>query len=87
MIADVTNWIHRSMAEEFPTDEPTPRAAKACSHYNKMILVGAPDWVSGTIARLHSAGIAHVRDWSRLVPTQNPGEVMSLLQRLRRMSD
>ncbi|MBF2085497.1 hypothetical protein [Thermoleptolyngbya sp. C42_A2020_037] len=52
-----------------------------------MILVGAPDWVSGTIARLHSAGIAHVQDWSRLVPTQHPGEVMSLLQRLRRMSD
>ncbi|BAU40385.1 hypothetical protein [Leptolyngbya sp. O-77] len=55
--------------------------------YNRMILVGAPDWVSGTIARLHSAGIAHVRDWSRLVPTQHPGEVMSLLQRLRCISD
>ncbi|MFQ3615237.1 MAG: hypothetical protein SNJ57_00265 [Cyanobacteriota bacterium] len=75
------------MAEEFRADEPASLTPKANSRYNKMILVGAPDWVSGMIARLHSAGIAHLHDWSRLVPTQNPGEVISILQRLRRMGD
>ncbi|GAB4469786.1 MAG: hypothetical protein OHK0037_28200 [Elainellaceae cyanobacterium] len=76
------------MAEELRSDEPTPpAAAEAHRRYNKIMLVGAPDWVSGMIARLHSAEIAHVRDWSRLVPTQHPGEVISILQRLRRSGD
>jgi hypothetical protein len=71
-------------ADEFPNQPDSLESESSKPRYNKMILVGAPDRVSGMIARLHSAKIAHVRDWSRLAPTQNPGEVTSILQRLRR---
>jgi len=50
---------------------------------NRMILVGAPDWVRGVIHRLHSARITEVRDWSRLLPTRNADEVISVMQRPR----
>ncbi len=50
---------------------------------NRMILVGAPDWVRGVIHRLHSARITEVRDWSRLMPTRNADEVISVMQRPR----
>ncbi len=50
---------------------------------NWMILVGTPNWVRGVIHRLHSARIAEVRDWSRLMPTRNVDEVISVMQRPR----
>ncbi len=50
---------------------------------NWMILVGAPDWVRGVIHRLHSARITEVSDWSRLMPTRNVDEVISVIQRSR----
>lgn len=48
---------------------------------NWMILVGTPNWVKGVIHRLHSARITEVRDWSRLLPTRNADEVISVMQR------
>lgn len=50
---------------------------------NWMILVGTPNWVRGVIHRLHSARITEVRDWSRLLPTRNADEVISVMQRPR----
>ena len=50
---------------------------------NWMILVGTPNWVRGVIHRLHSAQITEVRDWSRLLPTRNADEVISVMQRPR----
>ena len=48
-----------------------------------MILIGAPAWVKKIIHMMHVARIAEVRDWSRLAPTRNPDEVISLVQRPR----
>ncbi|MEG4959623.1 MULTISPECIES: hypothetical protein [unclassified Microcoleus] len=48
-----------------------------------MILLGEPKWVKGIIHRLHSLGIAEVESWSKLTPTRNPGEVISILKRSR----
>ncbi|MCY7392190.1 MAG: hypothetical protein LH647_12115 [Leptolyngbyaceae cyanobacterium CAN_BIN12] len=45
--------------------------------------MGTPNWVRGVIHRLHSARIAEVRDWSRLMPTRNADEVISMMQRPR----
>jgi hypothetical protein len=50
---------------------------------NRMILTGAPDWVRKIIHLMHIARITEVRDWSRLIPTRNPDEVISLMQRPR----
>ena len=50
---------------------------------NQMILIGAPAWVKKIIHMMHVARIAEVRDWSRLAPTRNPDEVISLVQRPR----
>ncbi|NJO41431.1 MAG: hypothetical protein HC769_13805 [Cyanobacteria bacterium CRU_2_1] len=44
---------------------------------NKMVLIGDPEWVKGQIYRLHAAGIVDQSLWSRLLPTQNPGEVIA----------
>jgi hypothetical protein len=48
-----------------------------------MILLGEPKWVKGIIHRLHSLGIAEVGSWSKLTPTRNPGEFISILKRSR----
>ena len=50
---------------------------------NQMILIGAPNWVKKIIHLMHIARITEVRDWSRLTPTRNPDEVISLMQRPR----
>ncbi|HEY9880433.1 MAG TPA: hypothetical protein V6D29_18390 [Leptolyngbyaceae cyanobacterium] len=50
---------------------------------NRMILIGAPDWVRKIIHLLHAAHITEVKDWSRLMQTRNPNEVISLMQRPR----
>lgn len=50
---------------------------------NRMILLGDPKWVKGIIYRLHSLGIAEVGSWSKLTPTRNPGEFISILKRSR----
>ncbi|MBD2256242.1 hypothetical protein [Pseudanabaena sp. FACHB-2040] len=50
---------------------------------NRMILIGAPNWVRGIIRLLHISRIAEVKDWSRLMQTRNPNEVISLMHRPR----
>jgi hypothetical protein len=47
----------------------------------KHTLIGSPKAVMGTIHVLHQLGYAHVGDWSPLLPSPNPGEVMSILVR------
>jgi hypothetical protein len=48
-----------------------------------MILIGAPEWVTGMIHRLHIAGIAEAGLWTKLMPTRNRGERISVLMRPR----
>jgi hypothetical protein len=48
---------------------------------NQMILIGSPGWVQRIIHLMHVARITEVRDWSRLMPTRQPNEVISLMQR------
>lgn len=50
---------------------------------NRMILISTPQWVKGVIYRLHSLGFAEMSEWSRLTPTRNPKEMISMLQRPR----
>jgi hypothetical protein len=47
----------------------------------KHLLIGSPKAVSSTIHYLQIIGYASTGDWSPLLPTANPGEVMSILIR------
>jgi hypothetical protein len=71
-------------------DDATPASSKISEEpnrpFNKMILIGDPDWVTGMIHRLHTVGIAEATTWSRLISTGNPGEVISTLLRRRSRS-
>ncbi|MGD2183247.1 peptide ABC transporter substrate-binding protein [Lusitaniella coriacea] len=47
----------------------------------KVLLIGSPKAVTSTIHSLYCLRFAEVGEWSPLLPTQNPGEVMSILVR------
>ncbi|MEM7555815.1 MAG: hypothetical protein AAF378_17300 [Cyanobacteria bacterium P01_A01_bin.84] len=47
----------------------------------KHMLIGSSKAVISTIHVLHRIGYAEVSDWSPLLPSPNPGEVMSILVR------
>lgn len=47
----------------------------------KHLLIGSPKAVKSTIHYLQVTGYADAAAWSPLVPTANPGEVMSILTR------
>ncbi|MFN6487018.1 MULTISPECIES: hypothetical protein [unclassified Nostoc] len=47
----------------------------------KHLLIGSPKAVTSTIHLLQVLGYASVGDWSTLLPTGNPDEVMSILSR------
>jgi hypothetical protein len=50
---------------------------------NRMILIGTKEWITGVIHNLHSVRFAEVGAWSKLVPTRNKGEMISILMRRR----
>ncbi|MEQ8958503.1 MAG: hypothetical protein RLP02_11355 [Coleofasciculus sp. C2-GNP5-27] len=77
------------MTQEFlpnPTPNPqTPLPANPPSEPNrvplKVLVISTPQGVSSTIHTLYRLGYAQVSEWSKPQPTQNPGEVMSILSR------
>jgi len=77
------------MTQEFipnPTPQPqTPLPANPPSEPNrvplKVLIISTPQGVSSTIHTFYRLGYAQVSEWSKPQPTQNPGEVMSILSR------
>lgn len=61
---------NQSTQNPFPKREPI-----------KHLLIGSPKAVNSTIRYLQVIGYASVSEWSPLLPTTNPGEVMSILSR------
>lgn len=68
--------ISQIIEKERPKSEPI-----------RHLLIGSPRAVRRTIHRLHQLGYAEAGAWSRLLPTANPGEVMSILVRYLRSQD
>ncbi|MEG4516478.1 MULTISPECIES: hypothetical protein [unclassified Microcoleus] len=71
---------------ENPTTEPTQPPAKKPNLQTsvnqellKLFIISSRPVVSRVIHSFHRDNFACVSDWSPLVPTQNPGEVMSVL--------
>ncbi len=52
----------------------------------KVMVIGSPRAVENTIRVLYLRGFAELYEWSPIQPTQNPGEVMSLMRRLLSLS-
>ncbi len=79
------------MSEEFipdsdQTPDPgTPLPANTPSEPNrvplKLLIISSPKAVNNTIHTFYRLGYAEVSEWSKPQPTQNPGEVMSILSR------
>ena len=61
------NW---PPAHERPSHAPEPL---------RLIAVGSPENILITIQSLHRLGYAEPNDWSRLMPTGRPGEMMAIL--------
>ncbi|ALF56075.1 hypothetical protein ACX27_29670 [Nostoc piscinale CENA21] len=59
------------------SENPSPKRERI-----KHILIGSSQAVSNTIHHLHVVGYASTSDWSPLLPTANPDEVMSILIRM-----
>ncbi|MEH2081188.1 MAG: hypothetical protein V7K89_14635 [Nostoc sp.] len=74
------------LAETFSTTSPlvcanesqetTPRRESV-----KVVIYGSKTGVNNTIFTLYKLGFAQVNEWSPLLPSPNPGEVMSILTR------
>jgi DNA topoisomerase IA len=47
----------------------------------KHLLIGSPKGIRSTIQNLQVRGYAETTQWSPLMPTEKPGEVMSMLIR------
>ncbi|PSB16959.1 hypothetical protein C7B76_10830 [filamentous cyanobacterium CCP2] len=78
------------MSDEFisiPTG--TDRPVKASRRSVKILMIGQPEDVEITIARLYHCGFCRVEDWSRPLPfsqiqeatAREPGEIMRIYKR------
>jgi hypothetical protein len=74
------------LADTVPT--PTPLVSSEQSTEKtperesvKVVIYGSKTGVNNTILTLYKLGFAQVNEWSPLLPSSNPGEVMSILTR------
>ncbi|WP_445636212.1 Peptide ABC transporter substrate-binding protein [Nostoc sp. DSM 114161] len=63
-------------ASDGSSQNPLPKRKRI-----KHVLIGSPKAVTSTIHYLQVIGYATTGDWSPLLPTENPDEVMSILIR------
>ncbi|MEH2168240.1 MAG: hypothetical protein V7K41_16615 [Nostoc sp.] len=61
-------------ANEYRETTPTRESVK-------VVIYGSKTGVNNTILTLYKLGFAQVNEWSPLLPSPNPGEVMSILTR------
>lgn len=61
-------------------------AASSPAEPVRHMLFGSPVAVQATIKQLHKLGYAEPNDWSQLLPTGRPNEVMAILTRRVRIS-
>ena len=82
---EVQNTIRAFLSS---TDPNAPGLGEAnpqtipCREPLRHLLIGTPKAVISTIHFLKVVGYAEVSDWSRPQPTTNPGEVISILDRI-----
>ncbi|TVP58384.1 MAG: hypothetical protein EA343_21625 [Nodularia sp. (in: Bacteria)] len=75
------NSFAHSRKVEPNSKNPSPENASHRREPIKQLLIGSPKTVSSTIHYLQVIGYVSIGDWSPLLPTTNPGEVISILVR------
>ncbi|MBD2037297.1 hypothetical protein H6F86_08170 [Phormidium sp. FACHB-592] len=79
-----TSKVPTSKASESPVNttstEATPERTSDRESL-RILVIGSRQGVLGTIQTLHRLRFAEVHEWSPLLPSANPGEVMSILTR------
>ncbi len=71
-------------ASETPADAPVDPDVESIAPDReslRILVIGSRRGVTVTIQTLHRLRFAEVREWSPLMPTPNPGEVMAILTR------
>ena len=74
------------LADTFPTISPListneSQETRPGRESVKVVIYGSKTGVNNTILTLYKLGFAQVNEWSALLPSPNPGEVMSILTR------
>lgn len=69
-----------SQASESPVTNPSAASMRDRESL-RILVIGSRQGVIGTIQTLHRLRFAEVHEWSPLLPSANPGEVMSILTR------
>jgi hypothetical protein len=84
MSKNFLTFASEASASETPVPaaiEPPAEAPLGDRESLRILVIGSRRGVTGTIQTLHRLRFAEVREWSPLIPTANPGEVMSILSR------
>ncbi|MBW4607425.1 MAG: hypothetical protein KME22_09420 [Hassallia sp. WJT32-NPBG1] len=76
-----TNFLSDVQDQSTPVTTQTDFQATPGREPLKHLLIGSPKAVTSTIHYLQVIGYAEVGNWSPLLPSPNPGEVMSILSR------
>jgi hypothetical protein len=74
------------LADTLPTSTPFVSSDKSTEkpperESVKVVIFGTKTGVNNTILTLYKLGFAQVNEWSPLLPSSKPGEVMSILTR------
>lgn len=83
-----TSKVSTSQASDPVSKTPTEAAPERTSDREslRILVIGSRQGVLGTIQTLHRLRFAEVHEWSPLLPSANPGEVMSILTRYSLMT-
>ncbi|MEO1094633.1 MAG: hypothetical protein AAFX01_07000 [Cyanobacteria bacterium J06638_28] len=75
-------WVEQDVAAMVPTTAAQPLIDlrdKPSPDILRVLAIGSPQVVHSCVLTLYRLGYAEPKEWSRALPTPNPGEVMRIL--------
>jgi hypothetical protein len=76
-----TNLLTSPQAECSKSTNPSDSTSSPERERVRLLVIASKGGVTNIIHSLHRLGFADAGDWSRFVPAQNEGEVMSVLSK------
>ena len=87
----ITAYLAADLVVGSPNPEPQPPLIDLRDHPSPHILrlleIGTAPVVNGCVLTLYRLGYARPEEWSRLLPTANPNEVMRILTKRMPLSE